>query len=100
MATLRELLEYFSEELVAATIYPPDGYPEWQGQDAYENHMQDLRDIWAQIQPKLKHTPSETIAFINERLESAIVAFDAVDKEKGTDAILDIYNLDISSLLK
>jgi hypothetical protein len=92
---LIEKLRDFSGALTSATSAPND-YPAW-GYVTYESNMADLKELWAEIRPKLKKD-LETAEFIDGKLEEAYTAFDANEKEKGQDAILAIYNLDVKRL--
>lgn len=93
--TLQERLADFSGALTSA-IDAPDGYPEW-GYITYESNMADLKELWAEIREKLKHS-HDKVPFIDEKLQEAFAAFDAGEKDKGVDAILAIYNIGVKKL--
>ncbi|MBI2308394.1 MAG: hypothetical protein HYU78_13910 [Rhodocyclales bacterium] len=59
--------------------------------------MADLKELWVEIREKLKRD-QDKVPFIDEKLQEAFTAFDAGEKEKGVDAILAIYNLQVKKL--
>ncbi|MFD2365677.1 hypothetical protein [Pseudoduganella sp. GCM10020061] len=59
--------------------------------------MGDIKELWAEIRPKLKKD-SDKAEFIDGKLREAFAAFDAKETQKGQDAILAIYNLDVKKL--
>ena len=93
--SLIEKLRDFAGALTSAT-FAPDDYPSW-GYVTYESNMADLKDLWAEIRPKLKKDLDKS-EFIDSKLQKAFAAFGAKDKETGQDAILAIYNLDVKTL--
>src|SRR3954454_9179364 len=90
-----EKLRDFSGALTSAT-FAPDDYPAW-GYVTYESNMADLKELWAEIRPKLKKDLDKA-EFIDGKLQEAFTAFEANEKEKGQDAILAIYNLEVKKL--
>ncbi|OFA06689.1 hypothetical protein [Duganella sp. HH101] len=94
--SLKEKLLDFSGALTTATNHAPENYPAWSSW-TYETNMADLKELWAEIRPKLKKDIDQ-VKFIDGKLQEAFAAYDAKDKEKGQDAILAIYNLDVKTL--
>src|SRR5437763_2595824 len=90
--SLKEKLQHFSDALTSAT-HAPDDYPSW-GYVTYENNMANLKQLWSEIRPKLKSNVDKR-DFIEEKLQEAFTAFDAGEKDKGLDAIMAIYNLNL-----
>lgn len=94
--SLTEKLRDFAGALAVASTDAPDDYPEW-GYTTYESNMADLKDLWAEIRPKLKKD-ADKAEFIEGKLQEAFAAFDVKEKQKGRDMILAIYNLDVKKL--
>lgn len=94
--SLTEKLRDFAGALAVASTDAPDDYPEW-GYTTYESNMADLKELWAEIRPKLKKDV-EQAEFIESKLQEAFFAFDAKEKAAGSKAILMIYNLDVKKL--
>lgn len=93
---LKEKLSDFAGSLAMATAYTPDAYPDWSAW-TYETHMADLRELWGGIRPQIKRDIAMA-DFINAKLQEAFSSFDAKNKNKGQEAILEIYNLDVKGL--
>lgn len=51
--SLKEKLLDFASSLALAITAPPDDYPSW-SYWTYETHMDDLKELWADIRPRLK----------------------------------------------
>lgn len=94
--SLREKLDDFAGAVGRAGTDAPDEYPEW-SYITYESNMADIRELWMEIRPKLKRDVDKAL-FIDNKLQEAFSAFDANEKEKGRDAMWDIYNLDLIDL--
>ncbi len=94
--SLTEKLRDFAGALAVASTDAPDDYPEW-GYTTYESNMADLKELWAEILPKLKKDLEKT-AFIDDKLQEAFAAFEAKEKDTGRKATLAIYNLDVKNL--
>lgn len=94
--SLGEKLRDFAGALSVATTDAPDDYPEW-GYTTYESNMADLKELWAEIRPKLKEDLDKA-EFVGDQLREAFAAFEAKEKDKGRKAILAIYNLDVKKL--
>lgn len=94
--SLKETLNDFAGALATATMHAPDEYPTWSSW-TYESNIADLRELWANIRPKLKRD-MEQADFIDANLQAAFVAFEANEKDKGRNAILAIYNLAVKQL--
>lgn len=56
-----------------------------------------IRALCSEIMPLLKHDLDKA-EFSNASLQLALSAFTAGDKEKGQQAVLDIYNIGIKKL--
>lgn len=94
--SLRERLVDFSGSIAVATRDAPDDYAEWSYM-TYESHMSDLRELWADIRPKLKRD-LDKVEFIEQRLTDMFSAFESGEKEAGRKAAWDIYNLEVEKL--
>lgn len=94
--SLTEKLRDFAGALAVASTDAPDDYTEW-GYTTYESNMADLKELWAEIRPRLKKDV-DTAEFIDGKLREAFAAFDAKEKDKGREAILAIYNLEVKKL--
>lgn len=93
--SLKERLSDFAGALTSAT-YAPDAYPMPEYVN-YETNMADLRQLWGEIRPQLKHD-ADKAAFIEGKLQEMFVAFKAGEKDKGRKAVMAIYNLDVEKL--
>ena len=93
--SLNEKLLDFAGALTSAT-FAPDEYPSW-GYVTYESNMADLKELWSEIRPKLKINVDKC-EFIDHKLQEAFTAFEMGEKDKGLDAIMAIYNLNVSQL--
>ncbi|MFJ3055912.1 hypothetical protein [Herbaspirillum sp. NPDC087042] len=94
--SLTERLADFAGAVGGAATNAPDDYPEW-SYATYETNMADIRQLWAEIFPKLKRD-IEQAAFIDLKLLEAFAAFEAGEKDKGQLAMWDIYNLQVKKL--
>ena len=93
---LIDTLRDFAGSLATACNHAPDNYPSWSAW-TYTTHMADLKELWTAIRPQLRRDLDQA-AFIDAKLQEAFAAYDANQKEQGTDAILAIYNLDVKAL--
>lgn len=93
--SLKEKLRDFAGALTSAT-FAPDDYPSW-GYVTYESNMADLKQLWSEIRPKLKNN-ADKCEFIDHKLQEAFAAFDLGEEDKGLDAIMAIYNLNVKQL--
>jgi hypothetical protein len=94
--SLNDRLTDFAGALAVAATDAPDDYPDW-GYTTYESNMADIKVLWAEIRAKLKRD-HEQVPFIDDKLQEAFTAFDAGEKERGSKAILAIYNLEVKKL--
>jgi hypothetical protein len=95
MDSLTELLKDFAGALASATD-APDGYPEW-GYVTYESNMRDLKQLWAEIRPKLKRDV-ERVEDINGMLQEMFDAFESGDRDRGRASVWALYNSDVKRL--
>jgi len=93
--SFKSTLSDFAGALATAINYALDGYPKWSSW-TYESNMADLRELRAHIRPKLRDEGQAE--FIDAKLKEAFAAFEANEKDKGREAILAIYNLDVKQL--
>ncbi|MDN4053991.1 hypothetical protein QPK32_12970 [Massilia sp. YIM B02763] len=93
--SLKQTLRDFAGALTSAT-FAPDDYPSW-GYVTYESNMADLKQLWSEIRPRLKNS-ADKCEFIDHKLQEAFAAFDLGEKDKGLDAIMAIYNLNVKQL--
>jgi hypothetical protein len=93
--SLKEKLADFAGALSSATSAPDDyPFPEYVN---YQSNMTDLKELWAEIRPQLKHDV-EKAGFIDDKLQEMFAAFEEGDKEKGRKAAWAIYNADVKKL--
>lgn len=93
---LSELLADFAGVVSGMATHAPDEYPEWR-YGSYENHVADVQELWAAIQPRLKRDLEEA-AFIDKKLKESLQAFRAERREEGRDALWAIYNVGVKEL--
>ena len=93
---IKERLKDFAGSIAVATTDSPDNYAEWSSW-TYEAHMADLKELWAEIRPKLKRD-LEQAKFIDGKLQEMFTAFDAGEKDKGRKAAIAIYNQKVEKL--
>ena len=96
MMSLREYLADFEGAIGGAASYAPDDYPK-QSYRTYESNVDDIKSLWARIRLTIQHDAA-SVAFVDLRLSEAFKAFDSGDKEKGQQAMWDIYNLGLRKL--
>ena len=92
--SLKERLRDLSGSFASAMVYAHDEYPEWR---SYEDHRDDLNDLWSEIRPKRKRD-LEGAEYVDHTLHEMIAAFDAGDKERGRKLACDLYNFDVEKL--
>lgn len=93
---LMDLLADFAGAVSGAATHAPDDYPAW-SYATYETDMADIKELWAEIRPRLKHNLEEA-RFIDAKVVEAFVAFEEGEKVKGQLAMWDIYNLQVKKL--
>lgn len=94
--SLIERLKDLSGAVAAAASDAPDDYPEW-SYHTYAGNMEDIMDLWAQIRPQRRRDASK-IPWIDAKFQEPFDAFAAGEKEKGRQAMWDLYNLEIGDL--
>ena len=93
--SLVEKLKDFAGALATATRAPDEYNPDLYV--TYESNMADLKELWGDIRTRLK-VDADKVAFIDEKLQEAFVAFESGEKQKGQQAIWTLYNLEVKAL--
>lgn len=96
MTSLRDRLMDFSGSIGLAASNAPDDYPStshW----TYETNMADLKELWAEIRPKLKNDIKQA-EFIDRKLQEMFAAFESGKKAEGRKAAWEIYNVGVKQL--
>ena len=92
---LKDRLLDFAGALSTATN-APDKYPFPEFQ-SYERNKADIQQLWAEIRPQLKRD-LDKIEFIDGKLREMFSAFEANERDKGIDAVMAVYNLEVQKL--